>query len=258
MFTIKNGAEIKQWTNGNVLVNPCMNVGDKVFFRGANGSVYIMLATAEGVEVPNILVQMAKPILVDLENHNECRTRICVTAAEKTDDYVITDFSYFHCAGARLELLGKLDTSNSTSFSYMFSECGNLTTIPELDTSKGEKFTYMFRSCKSLTTIPKLDISNGYEFTAMFASCAALTNLYLYNIRRSIQIGSGTSWGHLLTVDSLVHTIKELCASKYSNTLTIGSANLEKIAGLYCRITDDTNEKKTMELCESTDEGAIT
>ena len=43
-----------------------------------------------------------------------------------------------------------------------------------------------------------------------------------------------------------------------SQTLTIGSANLEKIAGLYCRITDDTNEKKTMELCESTDEGAMT
>ena len=43
-----------------------------------------------------------------------------------------------------------------------------------------------------------------------------------------------------------------------SQPLTIGSANLEKIAGLYCRITDDTHEKKPMELCESTDEGAMT
>lgn len=91
MFTIKSGTEIKQWSQGNILVNPCMNVGDRVFFRGTNGSVYIMLATAEGVEVPNILLQMAKPILVDLEDHKECRTRICVTAAEKPDDYTFID-----------------------------------------------------------------------------------------------------------------------------------------------------------------------
>ena len=198
------------------------------------------------------------------------------------EELVITDFSYFHYIGIRLDLLGKVDTSNGTNFTSMFSGCSEITTIPELDTSNGTNFSSMFYNCKSITTIPeldtsngttfdnmfsscskittipKLDVSNGTTFGNMFSKCSALENLYLYNIRKTIQIGSSTSWGHLLTVDSLVHTIKELCTATTSQTLTIGSANLNKIAGLYCRITDDTNEKKPMELCESTDEGAMT
>ena len=198
------------------------------------------------------------------------------------EELVITDFSYFCYNGARLDLLGKIDTSNGTTFGYMFYNCKSITTIPELDTSNGTNFTSMFSgcsaittipeldtsngtafdnmfsSCSKITTIPKLDVSNGTTFGNMFSKCSALKNLYLYNIRKTIQIGSSTSWGHLLTVDSLVHTIKELCTATTSQTLTIGPANLEKIAGLYCRITDATNEKKTMELCESTDEGAMT
>ena len=198
------------------------------------------------------------------------------------EELVITDFSYFFYNGARLDLLGKIDTSNGTNFNSMLYGCESLKTIPELDTSNGTNFSGMFNSCGSLTTIPELDTSNCTDFTymfngcsslttitelnlekcsntnSMFSSCKNLTNLYLYNIRISIKIGSGTSWGHLLTVDSLVHTIKELCTMTSSQTLTIGSANLEKIAGLYCRITDDTHEKKPMELCESTDEGAMT
>ena len=247
------------------------------------------------------------------------------------EELVITDFSYFHYNGARLDLVGKLDTSNSASFANMFYGCKSLTTLPELDTSNGTSFSNMFYQCQKLiavpeldtsngvnfsnmffycnmlTTIPKLDVSKGTNFVKMFSNCgklktipeldtsngtdftnifywceslisvpkldvgkstksfsglfngcSSLTDLYLYNIRKTIQIGSGTSYCHLLTVDSLVHTIKELCTVTSSQTLTIGSANLEKIAGLYCRITDDTNEKKPMELCESTDEGAMT
>lgn len=157
-----------------------------------------------------------------------------------------------------LEVIPELDTSNGTNFSDMFYRCRQIKTVQELDTSNGTKFRGMFSNCEKLTTIPRLDVSKGTDLTYLVQTCTALTNLYLYNIRKTVQIGSGTSWGHLLTVDSLVHTIKELCTVTSSQTLTIGSANLEKIAGLYCRITDATNEKKTMELCESTDEGAMT
>lgn len=200
------------------------------------------------------------------------------------EELVITDFRYFCYKGYRVDLIEKLDTSNVDNFGYLFYDGETLTTIPELDTSNGTKFEYMFMqsgivtvpeldtsngtnfnsmfySCSALTTIPKLDLQSvetGNKLTDMLSYCYKLTDLYLYNIRKTIKIGSGTSWGHLLTVDSLVHTIKELCTVTSSQTLTIGSANLEKIAGLYCRITDATNEKKTMELCESTDEGAMT
>lgn len=161
---------------------------------------------------------------------------------------------------AALESVDEIDVSNGTDFYFMFRGCSALTSIPEFDTSNGTVFTSMFASCKVLETIPKLDLSNAnrWDTSGMLESCTALKNLYLYNIGVTLTIGSGTSWGHLLTVDSLVHTIKELRTVKSTQKLTMGSANLEKIANLYCKIIDDTHEKKTMELCESTDEGAMT
>lgn len=157
-----------------------------------------------------------------------------------------------------LTTIPELNVSKGVSFDGTFNGCKALTTVPDLNTSNGEDFETMFYNCTSLVAIPKLDLTKARTVSYMFYNCSALANLYLYNIRKTIQIGSDTSWGHLLTVDSLVHTIKELCTVTKSQTLTIGPANLEKIAGLYCRITDDTNEKKPMELCESTDEGAMT
>lgn len=181
-----------------------------------------------------------------------------------------------------LQSIPLLNPSSGTTFSEMFAQCSKLTGIPDMDVSNGTNFYYMFNGCSALTGPIRLNTSKGVDLQSMFSACSNLhtveidlasaqnylTNLFfnctnlknltLYNIRLSLQIGSGTSWGHLLTVDSLVHTIKELCTVTSSKTLTMGSANLEKIAGLYCKITDDTNEKKTMELCESTDEGAMT
>ena len=168
------------------------------------------------------------------------------------------DFSMMFYNCKKLTSVPELDTSNAKSMHSMFADCKALTSIPQLDTSNVESFTAMFDGCRMLTTITKMDINKGKYLSYMFDSCTNLTDLYLYNIRKSIQIGSGTSYGHLLTVDSLVHTIKELCTVTTSQTLTMGSANLEKIANLYCKITDDTTEKKPMELCESTDEGAMT
>ena len=184
-----------------------------------------------------------------------CKT---LTTIPELDTSNGTNFSSMFGGCSTLTSIPELDTSNGTDFRYMFNNCYKLTTIPELDTSNGTILSNMFDSCSTLTSIPKLDISKCVNSTDMFYRCSKLENLYLYNIRKTLRIGSGTSWGHLLTVDSLVHTIKELCTVTSSQTLTIGPANLEKIAGLYCRITDDTNEKKTMELCESTDEGAMT
>lgn len=169
-------------------------------------------------------------------------------------------------ANVIVSLASKLNTSRGTNFQSMFSNCYNIKEMCELDTSKATDVMSMFGGCINLKTVPRLDLNsimpggsyNTYNNSSLFNNCQALTNLTLYNIRRSLQIGSGTTWGHLLTVDSLVHTIQELCTVTSTQTLTMGSANLEKIAGLYCKITDDTVEKKTMELCESTDEGAMT
>lgn len=106
---------------------------------------------------------------------------------------------------------------------------------------------------------------------SMFTNCFKLTNLTLLNIKVDLQIGSGTSYGHLLTLDSLINTIKELVKMSSSKTLTMGSANLEKIANVYVRrtttgdiptcLSDNSNidlAKAPCEVCESTDDGAMT
>ena len=47
-----------------------------------------------------------------------------------------------------------------------------------------------------------------------------------------------------------------------SRTLTVGSANLEKLTNIYVKLTDEPNNnlhsKLPMIQCESTDEGAMT
>ena len=169
-----------------------------------------------------------------------------------------TDFQYMFYGCSKLTTIPQLDTSNGTNFTQMFCNCYKLTTIPQLDTSNGTSFSQMFSGCQELIAIPQLDIGKATALTSVFSNCIQLTDLYLYNIRQTITIALGSNSGRLLTVDSLVHTIKELCSVTKQQTLTMGSINLEKISGLYCKIIDDTHEKKTMELCESTDEGAMT
>ena len=186
---------------------------------------------------------------------HSCRA---LTSIPELDTSKGTTFDAMFKSCSALTSIPELDTSKGIIFDSMFNSCIALTSIPELDTSKGTNFNYMFKDCSSLTSIPKLDLNKCADCSSTFMNCYKLENLYLYNIRRSITIGSGTSYGHLLTVDSLVHTIKELCTVKSKKTLTMGSANLAKISSLYCRVLDDTDEKKPMELCESTDEGAMT
>ena len=159
-----------------------------------------------------------------------------------------------------------LDTSKVTNMGSMFHYCMSLTTVPLLDTSNVTNMSSMFGNCTSLTTVPLLDTSKVTNMGGMFSSCKSLTDCYLRNIKENLQVGSGTIYGHHLTLDSLIHLIKELRDTGSSKTLTVGSANLEKLANVYVRtinITDEMraedgliDEKLPFEVCESTDEGA--
>ena len=193
----------------------------------------------------------------------------------------------------KLEQVPLLDTSKITSFFYMFGNCTNLKTIPQLDTSNGQRFPNMFDSCENLLEVPALETKNGTYMQQMFRSCTNLktvngidllnatnvtnifswcvnlTNINVKNIKIALQIGSSNSFGHKLTLDSLLNTIKELwnMSSSSSKTLTVGSANLSKLASVYVKLVDITDEmraedeyidnKLPFEVCESTDEGAM-
>ena len=128
----------------------------------------------------------------------------------------------------------------------------------------------LFKDCRSLTTIPQLDMSNvtaNNNTSNMFYNCVQMTNLSIKNIKTNLQVGSGTSYGYLLTVDSLLGLCKELITASSSKTLTIGSANLNKLANVYVKritITDEMREEDPLidqkipfEVCDSTDEGAV-
>lgn len=168
-----------------------------------------------------------------------------------------TDFSGMFSEGWSITVIPPINTSKGKDFKSMFRDCDQITEIPELDTSNGVYFSNMFNGCTSLVTIPKLDARSmdGYNILNMFAGCEALENLYLYNIKCPIDLTDCVS----LSVDSLVHTAKELVRRDGSpKNFYIGRENEAKIANVYCKIVDFTTEKLDMVLCESTDEGAIT
>ncbi len=185
-----------------------------------------------------------------------------------TSKVTTMDNMFYNCYS--LTTIPSLDTSKVTTMEGMFYNCHSLTTISLLDRSKIQNFGYAFANCYSLTTIEGLNMvrAQGMQtYTqSTFLNCRSLTNCYLYNIYISIQIGSGTSYGHLLTMESLLHIIKELIDG-WNCTLTVGSANLEKLANIYVKTIDITDEmkaedplidkKKPFEVCESTDEGAM-
>lgn len=163
-------------------------------------------------------------------------------------------------------ILGFRDTSNVTDMRDMFNNCSALTEVPLFDTSKVTDMGDMFYKCSALTKVPLFDTREVTSMSFMFNRCTKLTECYLKNIRTSLQVGSGTQYGHLLTMESLIHLIKELRDVGSSQTLTIGSANLAKLANVYVRTIDITDEmraeddlideKLPFEVCESTDEGA--
>lgn len=165
-----------------------------------------------------------------------------------------------------------LDLSKTTNLGN-FMKNSNIVEFVHLETSKCTGFASAFYGCTKLKTLA-LDLysaSGSSAFSSTLYNTSSLENLTLKNIRQTgLTIGSGTSYGHLLTVDSLVNTIKELwdySSGTATKTLTMGTANLEKIANVYVKLVDVTDEmiaedqyiasKKPCVVCESTDEGAM-
>ena len=182
------------------------------------------------------------------------------------DTSSVTDMSGMFSYCTTLATVPLFDTSSVTSMSQMFSNCTTLSDVPAFDTRSVTSMFGTFSNCKSLTTVSPLDIRSVTTTTTIFNGCAALTDIHLRNIKTALTVGVGTSYGHLLTIDSLTHLIYELRDTGSSKTLTVGSANLEKLANVYVKSIDITDEMRAEDdlvdeklpfvVCESTDEGA--
>ena len=186
-----------------------------------------------------------------------------LTTVPELDTSNVTDMMLMFNSCTSLTTIPELDTSNVTTMMKMFYGCTALTTIPELDTSNVTDMNSMFSGCTALTTIPELDTSNVTNMWEMFYGCTALETCLLKNIKVTVNL----SYNPLLTLDSLIHLIKELCNTGSSKTLTLGSTNKAKLSDTYVKlvtITDEMraeddliDEKLPFEVCESTDDGAM-
>ena len=183
---------------------------------------------------------------------------------------------FYSCNALTSLDLSSLNTSNVTDMAYMFQDVNSIETLDlsSFDTRKVGHYQSMFKECAKLKSIiGVIDmvgmVNSTWGNSNMFTYCYALTNVTFKNIPKSLQIGSGTLWGHLLTLDSLLNTIKELwnLTGSTTQTLTVGSANLEKLANVYVKLVDITDEMRAEDeyidnklpfvQCESTDEGAM-
>lgn len=178
----------------------------------------------------------------------------------------VTDMDSMFKTCEKLTTIPKLNTSKVVYMNYMFHTCYSLISVPALDTSKAVNMGYMFQLCSKLESVPELDVRSATTLQHAFYGCTALRTCLLRNIKTDLQVGSGTSWGHALGEESLIHLIYELRDTGATKTLTIGSMNLAKLTKTYVRTVDITDEmraeddlideKLPFEVCESTDEGA--
>ena len=103
MFKIYGGdTAFRQWEQGYVLTNDCMNVGDEVVFRNSTGKTIPVNAREDGgavvVDVPNELLMDCSNIVVELgqgsERHHECVTTFEVERCDKPSGYVCKPNEY--------------------------------------------------------------------------------------------------------------------------------------------------------------------
>ena len=174
------------------------------------------------------------------------------------DTAISCEYLFYRYKGDNVDFIKNLNVKNY-SLSYMFNNCTKIKTIPLLDTSNVIYMNSMFNDCSALETIPQLDMIKASSVSKTFYKCSKLTNLTLLNIKVNLDL----SQSEKLTLESLINTVKEFINVGSARILTMGTANLSKIASTYVKFTDSsvnsipTNEKGDVVVCESTDTGAM-
>lgn len=183
------------------------------------------------------------------------------------DTSKVTDMYRMFGSCSLLETVPLFDTSRVTNMSELFSHCYKLISVPLFNTSRVTNMGSMFYEANALLSVPQFDVRGVTNFSSMFYANKVMTEIWIKNIKANLQVGSGTSWGHKLTVESLIHLIYELRDTGSSKTLTMGATNLAKLADVYVKTVDVTDEMRAEDdlideklpfvVCDSTDEGAM-
>lgn len=184
---------------------------------------------------------------------------------EDTAELRVANSLFYYCV--KLQSIPLLDFSSITKMNNSFQNCWELCNLPLFDFHNLVEGAAMFMNCTSLETIPALDFRSANNLSGWVHGCLNIKNINVKNIKCSFQVGLGVSYGHKLTLESLLHLCKELRITDSALDFTVGAENLTKLANVYVRLVDITDEMRAnddlidekfpFEVCESTDEGAL-
>ena len=180
----------------------------------------------------------------------------------------ITQQMFQNCSklsGTLVVIWGKV---GGVQVNNMFNGCRSLEKIKFQNSQSVSNFSGCFSGCSSLKSV-EIDLLNATNTGSLFSGCKLLETPIIKNIRIKLTLGYASTYGHLLTLDSLLNAGKEChdLTGATSQTLTIGTVNKAKVADVYVKLIDITDEmraeyeyidlKHPFEVCESTDTGAM-
>lgn len=207
---------------------------------------------------------------------NGCRVLKSLDLSNFDTSNVLSMASMFRSCQSLTSLdLSNWNTSNVTNMGGMFASIYNsnftILDLSSFNTSNVTVTSSMFESCTYLKTIlGNIDMIKATSVNSMFKGCRELETITLKNIKVSLTMGSGTSYGAKLSNDTLINTIQQLwdLTGSTSQTLTLSPTSKNNIANIYVKLITPTeeqiaedpyiNNKKPCVVCEPTDEGAMT
>lgn len=197
-------------------------------------------------------------------------SRTSISLLEISDTSNVEDVSYMFEYTAFLKEIPNFNFKNVLNARNFIYYSTGVEKVPNIFGNKVNNFYFFANQCKSLEDC-ELDMLSCTMNLSMFQNCTDLTNLKLHNIKINTTIGYTTSYGTKLTQESLIFCIKELWSYKdttTTRTLTISTPSKTLIADVYVKLITPTqeqieadpyiNNKLPCEVCESTDEGAMT
>ena len=259
--------DLSRTTNAYCMFNGCTNIKTIPELNTQNiPNMEAMFNGCSNLEsVPKLHTDSAENLH---QLFSQCTKLVTVPSELNTSKCTGMSNMFYNCQ--KLKIAPRMDVSNVTSVYSIFQYCSSLTSVSELKTHNVTSFSNMFQACTSLTTIPLVDLLSATNVYGIFLHCSKLTNLTVKKVKISLMIGQTTSWGHLLTDESLINTAKELwdLTGATSQTLTMSTASNARFDAIYVKLVDVTEEmiaedeyvsnKKPCVVCESTDEGAMT
>lgn len=123
----------------------------------------------------------------------------------------------------------KFNMSNVQRAAYMFRDCSSIRTILLEDTSNLELMKQMFYNCSNLTYIGDYNFGKQSSYTepydSMLGKCTSLKKFLPYGMYKSFDISASTQFER----EDLVTILNNLATVTSTQTLTMGTTNLEKL-----------------------------